>query len=476
MTLEHILIFSGIAFIYSLLIPARQRGWALMVFSIFAVYWLQPALPVRHIDFILPTLTILLTLAIWATTHKEKIKTEDWIALGITLALVIVLALTRYINPDWRPTPSRPPSIARVLLGLALAMGIWTLLNSFGRRWKYIIITTTVVILGMFIVLKTETFTIEFAKWVREQYGYSVDLASVQDLQWLGFSYVAFRFIHLLRDRQSGKLPDLTLREHLTFVIFFPAFTAGPIDRAERFVKDFRDLPTMQGMAAPRFIEGITRISIGVFKKFIVADSIAIASLNVTNAEQATSTFHLWILLYLYALRLFFDFSGYSDIAIGIGYLFGIRLPENFDRPYLKSNITTFWQSWHMTLSNWVRFYVFMPISRNMMKLKRRPPTLAIILLAQLSTMIIIGLWHGITVNFFIWGLWHGVGLFIHKVWSDNTRTYHRNLKERPRLQHFWNGVGIVITFHFVTLGWVWFSLPDFDTASQVFVRLFGVW
>ncbi len=116
-----------------------------------------------------------------------------------------------------------------------------------------------------------------------------------------------------------------------------------------------------------------------------------------------------WLLLYMYGLRLYFDFSGYIDIAIGVGILLGIRLPESFSRPYLRTNIAAFWRSWHITLANWVRFYLFAPLSRTL--LRRRWPPLLVVFIAQIVSMLIIGLWHGFTWSFAIWGLWHGLGL-----------------------------------------------------------------
>jgi alginate O-acetyltransferase complex protein AlgI len=222
-----------------------------------------------------------------------------------------------------------------------------------------------------------------------------------------------------------------------------------------------------------RLVEGCSRIITGMFKKFVLADALGLFALNPTIAQQTTSTGALWVLLYAYAFQLFFDFSGYTDIAIGIGILLGIHLPENFDRPYLKQNIAAFWQSWHITLSNWVRFYVFSPLSRAL--LKRKMNALATVFIAQLATMVIIALWHGVSQNFLLWGLWHGLGLFIHKVWSDRTRKQYLALNQRPRLKQVWTLVGIVLTFHFVVLGWVWFALPDPSSALRVWLRLFGI-
>jgi alginate O-acetyltransferase complex protein AlgI len=238
---------------------------------------------------------------------------------------------------------------------------------------------------------------------------------------------------------------------------------------------DYQALASLNTRDANRLTVAMTRIGVGLFKKFVVADSLAYFSLNGTNFSQANSTLATWLFLYSYAFRLYFDFSGYSDIAIGIGMLFGIQLPENFDRPYLKNNITTFWQSWHMTLSTWVRSYVYSPLSRSLLRRKNKPSNYTIIGICTLSTMLVIGLWHGVTLPFVLWGLWHGVGLVVHKVWSDKTRGWYRGLKQEPRRQHAWQIIGVILTFHFVLLGWIWFALPDVSSALRVFGALVGI-
>ena len=210
-----------------------------------------------------------------------------------------------------------------------------------------------------------------------------------------------------------------------------------------------------------------------MLKKFVLADSLALVALNAANAAQTASPLWMWLLVYAYAWRLYLDFSGYSDIAIGLGRFFGIKLPENFDRPYLKPNLTLFWNSWHITLAQWFRAYVFNPLTR---ALRARPlPPAAIILTTQLVTMVLIGLWHGVTWNFVIWGAWHGVGLFIHNRWADFIKPRGAFLAARPRLQQAGRVAGVVLTFHFVALGWVWFALPDTGLALSVFRRLFGL-
>jgi alginate O-acetyltransferase complex protein AlgI len=191
------------------------------------------------------------------------------------------------------------------------------------------------------------------------------------------------------------------------------------------------------------------------------------------NAFQIRSSAGLWISLYAFSFQLFLDFSGYTDIAIGIGQLMGIHLPENFDRPYLQPNLAAFWRRWHITLTDWFRSYLFNPLVRFMRGSQAGVPVWLIILLGQLVTMVSIGLWHGIQSNFVLWGLWHALGLYAHNRWQAILRLsglkHHAWLNQRiPRL------AGSLLTFHFVTLGWVWFALDEPSQGLAVLGRLFG--
>ena len=219
--------------------------------------------------------------------------------------------------------------------------------------------------------------------------------------------------------------------------------------------------------------QGGQRIFIGVFKKFVLADSLAIIALNSQTAAQVTSSGWMWLLLYAYAFRIYFDFAGYSDIAIGLGHLVGIKLPENFDRPYLKTNLTAFWNSWHITLAQWFRAYFFNPLSRALRTAPQKIPIWVIILTGQIATMTLIGLWHGITWNFAIWGLWHGIGLFVHNRWAAWTRA--RLTVSNSKVNNLFQVGGWFLTFHYTLLGWVWFALPNPNLAWDVFAMLFGI-
>ncbi len=483
-----IAILCGFALIYIFLIPQKARGWVLLVASVLAIYWYQTATPIRFGDYLLQTTTLLLTLMSWWLTRKRNDETqnsflkEDRLTFLLVFGLILFVALNRYLDAPVRWVSYRPPAIFAVAWGLLLVTAVFFFiahqLNKIEQRKR--LTGGIIFIVIIFVILKLPPLTTAVSTLWRSLTGQQTSLAAPSDLIWVGFSYVAFRLISTLRDRQTGQLPTLSLREYITYTLFFPAYIAGPIDRAERFIVDLRGNDKWQVASgnpqSPLILHPFSRILIGMFKKFVIADSLALGmSLTAVNMQQATSTLGVWALLYGYALRLFFDFSGYSDIAIGIGMLFGITLPENFKRPYLQSNITTFWKSWHISLSDWVRFYVFSPLSRTLLRRKPRPSTTLIVGISQMSTMLIIGLWHGITPNFIIWGIWHGIALFIHKIWSDRTRKWYRRLKEKPWQLKTWTAVTWLLTFNYVVLGWVWFMMPTVQLSLLTFRKLFGI-
>ncbi len=470
---------------------AGARPWIMLVASVVAMYWLQSSTPVRNMDFWLPTATLGLTCVVWAAVRRRQTADDGWRTGLVIAATVLAIDLTRYVEPLCCLTPSAPP----MPIAVVIVIGAWAALALLVMRFlsgrRGLDTALVLLIIGLFAILKTEPLAQAASAALRSLTGQSISQASALDLRWLGFSYIAFRLIHVLRDHTSGRLPALSLREFVTYVVFFPALAAGPIDRAERFVKDLRNWDTSSASAVTRtedLVEGSRRILMGVFKKFVIADTLAIFALNGVNAAQTASPLWMWVLLYTYAFRLYFDFSGYTDVAIGLGRMFGIKLPENFDRPYRKPNITAFWNSWHMTLSNWFRTYVFNPLTRGLRTVGTRRgaslPPAAIIFIGQTTTMLLIGLWHGVTWNFALWGLWQALGLFVHNRWVDYTRRragaglaaapQPGQGQALPRQARALNALNVLITFNYVALGWVWFALPSVDLSLAVFRKLFG--
>lgn len=467
MTLTQIFIFAALGLAAGRFYKVINRGWLLFAASVLAVFWLQPASLIRNLPFILPAASLGLAALVWALTLPKDFaasKQDRW-AAGLLAGVVLLVSATRYLEPLSGLTAVRPPQIEIAAITVAALAVFGFLAYRLGRGRGLMLNATVLLVLGILIVLKSAPLATAASGTLRTLVGQDPGLASSFDFGWLGFSYIAFRLIHVLRDRVAGRLPQVSLRDFVTYIVFFPALTAGPIDRVERFA------PQLNGefhLGGEQLLAAGRRLAAGLFMKFVLADALAFFALNAMNAQHVQSSGWAWLLLVAYAFRIFFDFAGYTHIAIGLGLLFGIVLPENFDRPYLKQNLTAFWNSWHMTLAQWFRAYYFNPMTRALRS--RNVAVWAVILLGQLTTMALIGLWHGITWNFLAWGLWHGAGLFVHNQWVQFTKT--RTLVSNPALAR---GLGLAATFAFVTVGWVWFALPSPQDANHVFAMLFGL-
>jgi alginate O-acetyltransferase complex protein AlgI len=467
MTVFQLGIFALVAVVIGQL--KKGRGLAMLAVSVFILYWLQPSQQFVSLMFWIPTATLALTVLIWYLTSPTESHTwsANWPAALIIVGVILLVDLNQYFGLEkiYMITTPRLWMIALVFL-------VYFIFLIFIRRWHatkpgFLLSAAVTGILLLFIYLKTPFLierSFEFIYTLRSQESPSRFIFS-----WLGFSYIAFRLIHTIRDAQTGRLPALTLDEYVNYVIFFPSFTAGPIDRAERFVEELR-YPV--GLADQDWLEAGKRFFVGMFKKFVIADSLALIAINEVLVEQVHSAAWMWFFLYMYSLRIYFDFSGYTDVAIGLARVMGIRLPENFAAPYFKSNLTLFWNSWHITLTQWFRAYFFNPLTRWMRTENYSIPM--IIFVTQISTMSLIGLWHGVSWNFLLWGIWHGLGLFIQNRWSEFVRT-RMEVPPQPRRQLLLKLGGIFLTFNFVSLGWLFFTLPTPQMAFLALTRLFGV-
>lgn len=278
---------------------------------------------------------------------------------------------------------------------------------------------------------------------------------------WLGGSYILFRLIHVSIEARKPDFPRVAFGDFVLYVLFPSTLVAGPIARLPEFAAQ---LPWRRP-SAPDVGEAARRITVGIFKKFVLADFIAI--LPIDFAHAGLSTPRMWASLYLFGFQLFFDFAGYSDIAIGTAALAGLRVPENFHAPYLKADIARFWQSWHATLSAWMRDYVFFPLGRT---LRRRAPGIpgpAAVLACQVATMVLIGIWHGFFAGYALWGVWHGVGLFLNREWSRR--------RPPPAGGALFRRAGATFaTFQFVMVGWVFFYATSVRESLLVLGKLLG--
>jgi alginate O-acetyltransferase complex protein AlgI len=281
----------------------------------------------------------------------------------------------------------------------------------------------------------------------------------------LAISFFTFEFVHVLVDVYKGKIARVGLRDFWLFALFFPTMIAGPIKRYQNFVPQIDGVMARRRLDPVLFATGIFRIVLGLAKKSIIADSMnpLVAPLLAPGPIYTHADY--WVGALAYTVKIYFDFSGYSDIAIGCALLLGFQILENFDRPYWADNISIFWRRWHISLSSWIRDYVFIPLGGS-----RRGKVVSLINLA--FVMAIAGLWHGAAWHFVVWGLWHGAGLGIHRVWQLSVG---KNIAVAVANSRLLQAGSILLTFAFVVFGWVLFASPSIPVALEVYRNMLGV-
>lgn len=248
-------------------------------------------------------------------------------------------------------------------------------------------------------------------------------------------------------------IPAHTLYRFGWSVFFFPQLIAGPIVHARDLLSQLNRYGDTDKWASVSV--GSTVFLIGLAKKLIIADTVAPWS-DALFANPADATFlSTWTGVIAYAVQIYFDFSGYSDMAIGLGMMFGITLPTNFSAPYLSTNVTEFWRRWHMTLGAYLRDYIYIPLGGSRHGQSRQ-------LIALMTTMLLGGLWHGAGWQFLFWGFLHGAALCVHRIW----------LNLGYRMSAHW---GLALTFFFVVLAWVPFRANNLSDAFTVLNKLFSV-
>jgi D-alanyl-lipoteichoic acid acyltransferase DltB (MBOAT superfamily) len=274
----------------------------------------------------------------------------------------------------------------------------------------------------------------------------------------VGISFYTFQTLSYSIDLYRGEQRACrSFLDFALFVSFFPQLVAGPIVRSRDFLPQLEGRPNV----TPSDVElAFVRIIAGLVKKVVLADTIGEYVDNVFQYTRSFGTPNLLLAMYAYAYQIYFDFSGYSDMAIGLASLFGFRIPENFDRPYLSKSPREFWQRWHISLSTWLRDYLYISLGGNRRGAVRTYYNLAV-------TMLLGGLWHGASWNFVVWGAIHGLWLAVHRF-----VTRGKAVVEDSRTVRILKQIG---TFHMVCIAWVFFRAPDFASALLFFQRLL-VW
>lgn len=323
------------------------------------------------------------------------------------------------------------------------------------RFWMWASIVLNLGVLGYF---KYTNFFIQSASVVFESIGWHPQTLNI--ILPAGISFFTFQKFSYTIDLYRREIkPCKRFSDFLLFISFFPQLVAGPIVRASEFLPQ---LARPQPLTGLRCFEGFRLFVFGFFKKVFIADNIAsFVDYSFANAPVMSGA-TLWLAVIAYTLQIYCDFSGYSDMAIGTARTLGYDFKRNFNLPYVSTNITDFWRRWHISLSTWLKDYLYIPLGGN--RLGRRRTYINLML-----TMLLGGLWHGASWTFVFWGGLHGVTLAIHKVWVDAVGN------ELPKHSGFLRFASWLFTFLVVMMGWVFFRAKDFTTAGIILKRMVTV-
>jgi alginate O-acetyltransferase complex protein AlgI len=276
----------------------------------------------------------------------------------------------------------------------------------------------------------------------------------------VGLSFYTFQALTYTLDIYYGRAEKAeNWLQFAVFATFFPSVLSGPIARWANQGKQIKELPAR--LPGNEFIEGVSLFIVGLVSKVIIADSLNRYLVEpLYYGDTIDRTERAWLAAFSFTMQIYFDFYGYSQMARGMGHIFGISLPLNFARPYQAPNIAEFWNRWHMSLSTWFRDYFFMPFSRAMLRRTNRSFPDVTRAVALTSTMVLIGFWHGLSGHFFLWGLYNGVLLVIYH------QTRHLNILRSQTFNRF-------LTFFAVMMGWVMFRAVSIGQALDIYQMMF---
>jgi len=280
----------------------------------------------------------------------------------------------------------------------------------------------------------------------------------------VGISFYTFQSMCYTIDIYYGKMkPSKDFFEFALYVTFFPQLVAGPIVRAKDFIPQLKENRLFSNI---NFQLATNYFLLGLFKKVVIADNIAPISDALFAAPEQYGTIASWIGVIAYSIQIYCDFSGYSDMAIGVAALLGFKLMENFNMPYGSTSITEFWRKWHISLSSWLRDYLFIPLGGSRVSKK-------IFYYKNLMlTMLLGGLWHGASWNFVVWGGLHGLALIVHKLYKTK---YSDNYTFSKPVKRLYTTLSWLLTMVFIMVTWVFFRAQTFGTAAQVLKNMFTV-
>jgi len=362
--------------------------------------------------------------------------------------------------------------IFSTLLDFYIGKAIFSAKNK--RMKKVLLISSLVGNLGLLGFFKYVDFGILQINQLTNSLGFS-EIPALELILPIGISFYTFQTISYTVDIYRGKLtPSKSLAEFALFVSFFPQLVAGPILRASEFLPQLREKISKGNISSRlRTITihdvslrmGITLIALGFFKKMFFADNIAPMVDEIFSVPYGLESFSVILGAIAFGVQIYGDFSGYSDIAIGAAMILGFHIPANFNKPYFATSPVDFWRRWHISLSSWLRDYLYIPLGGNKKGNTRTYVNLV-------TVMFLGGLWHGASWNFVIWGLMHGVYLTVQKLFTNRFPQLKNNsFTKKPYIKI----ISILVTQYFVFMAWLAFRVQDFDALSYVLYK-YVIW
>ncbi len=466
-------VFFVVVFAGSWLLRPYRQPWRWFILLASCVFYLDPFNP-KHTFVNLVVVGAAVVMAVVTSFllrvgfgDGEAGESRTSLATAVPFLVVAALVVLNLRIADQFPEPSEQNwRFLFLLLGIvfanaAFARAVWANLGP-GRartnasRWLVrAAVAVDLLVLGYF---KYTNFFLDFFTTRLQSLGIEIPTFALNVVLPIAISFFTFQAISYVVDVGRGELRPIPLLDFAVYLTFFAHLVAGPIVRVSEFH------PQLDARADPRFVqssEAFLLIFRGLFKKVVISSYLAANIVDPVFAlPSAHSQGEVLVGVLGYAIQIYADFSGYTDIAIGVALLLGIRFPQNFDAPYRSLSVQDFWRRWHMTLSRWLRDYLYIPLGGNRGGIGATYRNL-------LLTMILGGLWHGANWTFVIWGTIHGTALVLERVVKE--RWVRRDLPSIPVHVGQW-----LLTFTIVTLAWVFFRAPSFGDATGVLGALFG--
>lgn len=330
------------------------------------------------------------------------------------------------------------------------------------KKGKYFLFVSMVVNLGILAFFKYYNFFIDSFDALATNMGMHLDYLHLNIILPVGISFYTFQTMSYTIDIYRRKLgPSNSFIDFAVFVSFFPQLVAGPIERATNLLPQIQNLPKPTKL---QIQQGIVLIVVGLFTKVMIGDTTGRFVDQIFGQPSLYKSSELLVALVLFSIQIYADFSGYSSIARGVSKLLGIELMKNFEQPYLSTNITEFWRRWHISLSSWLKDYLYFSLGGNRKGVKRTYINLMI-------TMLLGGLWHGASWNFVIWGGLHGVYLVFHKLILG---------KAKPKAEYIYDNLGgisllaskVIFTYILVLFTWLFFRATSIETTQIFFSKM----